>query len=398
MSQDTPVVDVVVPVYGGLAETRVCLDSVLATPSTVPFELVVIDDASPEPALRALLDALAADGRIRLERHSENRGFVVAANRGLALNPARDVVLLNSDTVVAGDWLARLRACALAHGDIASVSPFSNNATILSYPLPGRVNPLPAGMDTAALDAVFAQANAGKAIDIPVSVGFCMYLRRAALDAIGLFDEQRFGKGYGEECDWCLRASDQGWRHRLCADTFVYHAGGVSFSAEAAERSRAAQATLSEMHPQYTALVMAYEHLDPARPLRRAVDTHRAASGEHAAAAVLAERDHEIDRLHADLTRTRAQYDRLRGEFDDTVQALQQRDLALGQAQGFVREREADVRRTEAQLTAVIAEHQRTCDALAQRDARLQAAEAELQAIKSSRLWRVANLLRSPFR
>ena len=181
MKSDNPPVDVVVPVYGGLEETRACLQSVLDAPVSVTFELVVIDDASPDPALSRLLDAMAGEGAIRLERHGENQGFVAAATRGLGLHPQRDVVLLNSDTRVAGDWLGRLRACALAREDIASVSPFSNNATILSYPLPGQVNPLPAGLDTVALDALFARANPGQAVDIPVSVGFCMYLRRAAL-------------------------------------------------------------------------------------------------------------------------------------------------------------------------------------------------------------------------
>ena len=60
-----------------------------------------------------------------------------------------------------------------------------------------------------------------------------MYIRRAALADVGLFDADAFGRGYGEENDFCLRASARGWRHLLACDTFVYHEGAVSFGAGA---------------------------------------------------------------------------------------------------------------------------------------------------------------------
>ena len=60
-----------------------------------------------------------------------------------------------------------------------------------------------------------------------------MYVRRAALTDIGLFDADTFGHGYGEENDFCVRASARGWRHLLACDTFVYHEGSVSFGANA---------------------------------------------------------------------------------------------------------------------------------------------------------------------
>lgn len=105
-------VDVIVPVYRGLAETRACLESVLAAPVSAPFELIVVDDCSPEPEVGALVDDLAASGRIRLLRNERNRGFVASVNRAMALHPERDVVLLNSDTEVANDWLDRYGVCA----------------------------------------------------------------------------------------------------------------------------------------------------------------------------------------------------------------------------------------------------------------------------------------------
>ena len=65
--------------------------------------------------------------------------------------------------------------------------------------------------------------------EVITGVGFCMYVTRQALDLCGLLDEETFGRGYGEEVDFCLRASRLGLRHLVEDSTFVYHRGGVSF-------------------------------------------------------------------------------------------------------------------------------------------------------------------------
>ena len=200
-------VDIVVPVYRGEAETRACLESLLAARLQVRHEIVVIDDASPEPAISEWLQSLAAQGRFTLIAHAQNRGFVATANQGMALHRERDVVLLNSDTEVADGWLDRLAAHASPDPSVGTVTPFSNNATICSYPQTLVPNALPPGETTASLDRAFAKANPRRSEEIPTAVGFCMYVTRRCIDAIGPFDEERYGTGYGEEVDFCMRAS-----------------------------------------------------------------------------------------------------------------------------------------------------------------------------------------------
>lgn len=268
-------VSIIVPVYAGVQETLRCLWSVLDADTEVPFELVVIDDCSPDPALSAFLRELAGLGLIRLLVNAENQGFVATANLGLSLHWDRDVVLLNADTRVHPGWLDRLVAHGRAEPRAASITPLSNHATICSYPQMPRGNPPPHDPDDAELDRLAALANPGRHVSAPTGVGFCMWMRRAALDQVGLLDTQRFGRGYGEENDWCLRASAAGWQHLLAADVFVLHQGSVSFSGETSPRVRAAMATLAERHPHYAAEVDAWIAADPLRPARARLDAAR---------------------------------------------------------------------------------------------------------------------------
>lgn len=270
----TQTVDIVVPVYRGEAETRACVESVLAARLQTPHEVVVIDDASPEPAVSAWLRTLASAGRITLVAHAANRGFVATANEGMAMHPGRDVVLLNSDTEVADGWLDRLAAHAKDER-VGTVTPFSNNATICSYPQTLVPNALPRGETTASLDRAFAKANAGRAEEIPTAVGFCMYITRRCIERIGAFDEARYGAGYGEEVDLCMRASRAGFRHLVAADVFVRHVGEVSFGATGVERRAKAQAMVDELYPEFQPRVRDFIARDPLSPLRRRADLAR---------------------------------------------------------------------------------------------------------------------------
>ncbi len=270
-------IDIIIPVYRGIDETRACIESVMATCKaniTAPHEIVVINDATPEVEIAAYLAKLADEKKITLLINPQNLGFVRSCNRALSLHVDRDVVLLNSDTVVASDWLDRLRACAYSAEKIASVTPFSNNATLCSYPRAFVDNPI-AASQTESLDALFAKANAGLSVDIPTAVGFCMFMRREAIVNVGLFDEVAFGRGYGEENDWCCRAEKLGWTHKLAADVFVWHRGGVSFGGDAIAQQAQARSVIEARYPTYNESIHFFTARDPVRPHRRSVDCLR---------------------------------------------------------------------------------------------------------------------------
>ena len=268
-------VDVIVPVYKGRPETLRCLLSVLTSISRTPYELVVINDGSPDLDLVADLKRLAARGLFTLLENDRNRGFVYTVNRGMRLHADRDVVLLNADTEVYGDWLDRLCQASRRNERTGTVTPLSNNATICSYPRFLHDNPYPIETSYAALDALAAEANAGVAVETPTAVGFCMVIRRACLDHVGYFDEDAFGKGYGEENDFCQRAIGMGWRNLIAADVFVRHWGSASFQGERANRVQAALKVLDKRYPNYQQAVRLFIEQDALAIARRQLDWAR---------------------------------------------------------------------------------------------------------------------------
>jgi GT2 family glycosyltransferase/glycosyltransferase involved in cell wall biosynthesis len=244
-------VTVVVPVYDGLDETVGCIESVLRHGASVPMDVLVIDDLSPNAALRDYLDELAARDHtvpVQVVHHPTNLGFVRTCNEGFR-SCRGDVVLLNSDTVVTAGWLDRL-ADAAGEPDVATVTPLTSSGSICTLPrsvidafdLFGAEPRIDECADFVAAHSVRLRP------EVITGVGFCMYVTRHALDQCGIFDEEAFGRGYGEEVDFCLRATRHGYRHLVEDATYVHHHGGASFAEERDERKEASSRVLHERH------------------------------------------------------------------------------------------------------------------------------------------------------
>lgn len=266
---------IVVPVFNAPGAVRRCLDALADTIDTRQ-PVIVIDDASTDPAIPELLASQPRQWtRVRNET---NLGFVATANLGMTLATGQDVILLNADTVVTAGWLDAIRRCADADRSIASVTPLTNNGEIASIPAFCRANPWPEKPERWA--RACREAGPPQYPEVPTAVGFCMFMRRQAIDDIGLFDEQAYGRGYGEENDWCMRAIRAGWRHVLCDDAFVAHEGGASFGPLGLEPGGEAMATLLSRFPDYMERVEAFIEADPMAGRRQLiVERYRALRG-----------------------------------------------------------------------------------------------------------------------
>ncbi|WP_221795287.1 glycosyltransferase [Oceanobacter mangrovi] len=246
---------VVIPVYGGYLETIQCVESVINAKNKAKYRLVVVYDCGPDKRLATELERLSKEYNFEFYPNDVNKGFVFSANKGIDMYPECDVILLNADTLVSDWWIDALVKAANTDQFIGTVTPTSNNATLYGYPVPGVVNDFP--KDIGMLSKVNEQCQLLElnVVDIPSAHGFCMYLKRTMLDEVGGFDEQLWGRGYGEENDLSMRAASLGWRNVVTFSSFVYHHGSVSFAGEAQLLQIENAAKLSKLYPEYGSLV-----------------------------------------------------------------------------------------------------------------------------------------------
>src|SRR6185295_14072678 len=167
-------VDIVVPVAGAPEAFSRCLDSLDAHTDLARDRLVVVLDG-PQPAATAerieRLRRERPEGVLVLE-NPQRQGFVAAVNRGLAISD-RDVILLNSDTQVTAGWVRKLQAAACSAPEIATVTPFSNSATICSLPRFLEANALPSGWDTDRFARLVEERSRRAYPRLPTGVGVC---------------------------------------------------------------------------------------------------------------------------------------------------------------------------------------------------------------------------------
>lgn len=220
-------VDIIIPIYNALDYLKECLDSIRMHTDLSLDRVIMIDDCSPDPLVWPWVEQQKSENIIVMQ-NEHNLGFSGTINRGISMS-CRDVILLNTDTVVTSGWVDKICRCAYSDPDIATVTPFSNAATICSIPQYLADNTIPHNLGPDYYNTIVEKTSIRRYPRISVAVGFCMYIKREVIDLIGVFDAQTFQLGYGEENDFCWRASEMGYSHRLCDDTFIYHKGTASF-------------------------------------------------------------------------------------------------------------------------------------------------------------------------
>ncbi|ASP23566.1 N-glycosyltransferase (plasmid) [Antarctobacter heliothermus] len=257
-------VTLVMPVYNGLDLLRPALDRV-ARHTDIPWRIVIVDDASPDPdVLPFLRDWAERHPQAQLIEAPENLGFVGAVTLGMvaARDWADPVVLLNSDAFVPAGWAARLLSPIWEDARVGSVTPLSNDAELGSVPEPGRARDIAPDL-AEAVDRHAATLNGAARVAAPAGVGFCMALSPKALAEVPEFDAV-FAPGYGEEVDWCQKTAQKGFTHLYVPNLFVAHVGGQSFGSEAKQRLIARNSALiSRRYPRFDAEVHGFLRRDP---------------------------------------------------------------------------------------------------------------------------------------
>ena len=252
-----PPVAVVVPIHNSPRLAQRCIEAVLRwTPRLA--RLILIDDASTDAGVAALLAGYAGRAAIVIRTHAQNLGYTRSCNLGIELAGTADVVLLNSDTEVGPRWLERLRLTAYADAATGTVTAVSDNAGAFSVPELEQYCPIPPRWTLPQAQRALLQHAGGCLPELPTGNGFCMYVKRALFDRVGVLDAQAFPAGYGEENDLCQRAAMAGFRHVIAGDVLVRHERSASFGDE---RRRAlgvqGMAVLRARYPDYEAKIEA---------------------------------------------------------------------------------------------------------------------------------------------
>lgn len=244
-------IDILLPIYNSYEETKNCIESILKHTPDETFQLFLLDDRSPDANIQELTGSYAEKyPNIFSIRNQQNLGFPGNVNNGFAISK-NDVVIINSDTLVTENWLKILTEVANSEETIAAVGPMSNYGIISGVPVTNNeINDL---FTYEELVAAFEQHKQPGFVETPLLIGFCMYLKRKALEEVGIFDAAAFKRGYGEESDWCMRARQKGLKLVVAKEAYVHHIGGVSFGAEKETLRSQSKAILLERYPQIDA-------------------------------------------------------------------------------------------------------------------------------------------------
>jgi GT2 family glycosyltransferase/tetratricopeptide (TPR) repeat protein len=261
---------VVVPIFNAFEELVHCVDA-LSEHTSCASRLLLIDDASSDYRIHHFLDGLKDVSNIVIQRNPENMGYTRTCNLALRLTGDADVVFLNSDTIVGPGWLQGLRAAAYGDARIGTATAISNNAGAFSVPDPEAANPLPAVEFRASYARAVTQASLCVRPEAPTGNGFCLFIRRDCLVDTGDFDAIAFSRGYGEENDFCLRASRQGWRHIVDDRTLVYHIRSASFGESRSELVHSARAILNRRYPEYAVLLREFQRSPRMAAMRHSI-------------------------------------------------------------------------------------------------------------------------------
>src|SRR6266567_862499 len=214
-SQGSPGVSVVLVVHNQEALTRACLESL--RPTTVPFELCVVDNGSTDGTESYFRD-FPLPFPLRYERNPANVGLIRALNQGRRLAGGENVCLIHNDTEMREPaWLERLEA-ALGDGrQVGLAGLYGARRIRRDGRYVGRtiVHSLESGPRMKA-----------PVIEVAAVDGVCLCLRRSLLDEIGGFDEG-YGFFHGYDRDLSFAVRERGLACAVVDARFVHRGGGT---------------------------------------------------------------------------------------------------------------------------------------------------------------------------
>lgn len=267
------IINIIIPVFNDLSTLKQCLNAISNADNFKTYmHLIIVNDCSASALIKPYLHPLENSPQFTIIHNAYNMGFIATVNIGMQQHPWRDVVLLNSDTRVVNNWLDRLQQLAYCDKKVATVTPISNNAEKFSYPTPLESNDLPDIETIKIFDKIAAKVNQFHALEVPTGNGFCFFIKRECLSQIGYFNQTDLLRGYSEESEFCLRASEKGWTHLCATNVYVGHQGGQSFKQERARLVYLNNERIKQKYPLYLESVSRFIINDPLKKARKRIE------------------------------------------------------------------------------------------------------------------------------
>ncbi len=214
-------ISIIIPVHNQLRYTQLCLERIWQH-TRINYEVIIVDNDSRD-ATPAYIDQFP---QVITIHNQENLGFAKAVNQGLRIAQGNYLIVLNNDCLVSEGWEQRLLQVA-QNKDIGIVGVMSN---FVSSPqlLKLNINNLD---ELSCIAQEISEEYQNIIIPTIRVVGLCMLITRELIDKIGGFDP-RFGLGFFEDDDFCLRSALSGYKNVIAKDVFIYHFGSITFKAK----------------------------------------------------------------------------------------------------------------------------------------------------------------------
>lgn len=213
-----------------------CVASIYSQTRDLEYEVIIVDNASPDDSCRVLQERVP---RAKLIRSPENLGFARANNLGFEHSSGRVLLFLNPDTELRGPAINLMHSslessptigilgCKLLNTDLSV-----QTSCIQSYPTIfnqiadiERLRRLSPRLRLWGTRPLF-ESNNGRPVEVDMVSGACLMVKREVFEKLGRFDRDYFI--YTEDLDLCYRVRKAGWKVCYLGSATVVHHGGQS--------------------------------------------------------------------------------------------------------------------------------------------------------------------------
>jgi GT2 family glycosyltransferase len=232
-----PLVSIVIVTWNSESWIHRCLSSIFAHTSEIPFEVIIVDNASEDQTVQIAMNSFTG---VKVIKNPDNKGWATAVNQGIEASQGQYICVLNPDTELVDRTIEQLAAFLTKYPQVGIVAPHLMNedeSTQVSIRRRPRLSDQL--MIILKLHVLFPDAkvirrylyrrfNYKETQEVEQVMGACMMIRRTVFDEVGIFDENFFL--WFDEVDFCRRVYDRSnFKIYYEAHTHLIHAGGDSF-------------------------------------------------------------------------------------------------------------------------------------------------------------------------